>query len=366
MQNTFREIGGIDVYTSGPAENDPTGEAFIARLRKTARWSDQYGCRGMLIYTDNRSSDPWVLAQDVIAHTNSLSPLIALQPVYMHPYAAAQKVAALARIFGRSVDLNFVAGGFQFDLTALDDRLGHDARYDRLSEYGVIMRRLLTGDRVTVQGMYYKVFGLQLGWVMDSDLLPRFTVSGSSPGGLKCAELMNAIAVMYPKPLDPAKTYSPPVLAETQNARICIGIRIGILARQTEEEAWREARARFPEDPRGQAMRKAAVQASDSSWLHQLSALTGDDHSARRDVYWLGPFGSSKSFCPYLVGSYQNVATYLSAYLRGGVQLIILDCPSEEADLAHAHTVLQQCVSGGTTSETVLSGPTADAARTGS
>src|SRR5882762_4984306 len=115
MLSDFRKFNGIDFYTSGTAN--------ISKTREVAQWSDECGCRGMLIYTDNRSLDPWVLAQDLITHTTRLAPLIAVQPVYMHPYAAAQKILALARLYDRPVDMNFVAGGFQFDLTALGDRL---------------------------------------------------------------------------------------------------------------------------------------------------------------------------------------------------------------------------------------------------
>lgn len=348
MLQTFREISGIEIYTSSPSETVPSPESYVARLRQAAEWSDWHGCRGMLIYTDNRSTDPWVLAQDVIAHTETLSPLIAVQPVYMHPYAAAQKLAAMARVYKRSIDLNFVAGGFQYDLAALDDRLGHDARYQRLSEYGSVLTKLLRGDRVTVKGQYYTLFGLKLDVNVSKDLYPMLTVSGSSPAGLKCAQVLGAVAVMYPKPLEPHQiSNSSPVFPEAQSAGLHTGIRIGILARQSAEDAWAEAKARFPETPSGEAMRKSAVQASDSSWLRQLSTLADHEKTDARNVYWLGPFGSLKSFCPYLVGSYDEVASYLSAYLRGGVRLIILDAPREEQDLDHACRVIQRAVSAG-------------------
>jgi alkanesulfonate monooxygenase len=348
MLQTFREISGIEVYTSSPSETVPSPESYVARLRQVAQWSDWHGCRGMLIYTDNRSSDPWVLAQDVIAHTETLAPLIAVQPVYMHPYAAAQKLAALARVYKRSIDLNFVAGGFQYDLAALDDRLGHDARYERLSEYGSILTKLLKGDRVTIKGQYYNVFGLKLDWNVSTDLYPMLTASGSSPAGLKCAQALGAVAVMYPKPLEPHQvSNSSSVFSEAQSAGVHTGIRIGILARESAEDAWTEAKMRFPENPSGEAMRKSAVQATDSSWLRQLSTLADQEKAAGRDVYWLGPFGSLKSFCPYLVGAYDEVASYLAAYLRGGVRLIILDAPREEQDLDHAYRVIQRAVSIG-------------------
>jgi len=348
MSQTFREISGIEVYTSSPSETVPSPDSYVARLRQAAQWSDWHGCRGMLIYTDNRSTDPWVLAQDVIAHTETLSPLIAVQPVYMHPYAAAQKLAALARVYKRSIDLNFVAGGFQYDLAALDDRLEHDARYERLAEYGSVLTKLLRGERVVAKGQYYNIFGLKLDWNVSNDLYPMLTVSGSSPAGLKCAQALGAVAVMYPKPLEPNQmSSSSPVFPEAQSAGLHTGIRIGILARQSSEDAWIEAKARFPESLQGEAMRKSAVQATDSSWLRQLSTLADHEKKVDRSVYWLGPFGSLKSFCPYLVGSYDEVASYLTAYLRGGVRLIILDAPREEQDLQHASHVIQRAVAAG-------------------
>jgi alkanesulfonate monooxygenase len=343
MPETFREITGVDVYTSSPYQRALTNEQYLARLRTVSRWSDTYGCRGMLIYTDNRTLDPWVLAGDVIAHTTTLSPLIAIQPIYMHPYAAAQKIGAVAQLYGRSVDLNFVAGGLKFDLAALDDRLEHDARYERLAEYGAILSRLVRGERVTYQGRYHRVFGLKLDTEAPEWLLPRLTVSGSSPAGLRCAEVLGATAVMYPTPLPDAVGASGGTAPGEPGAHVPIGIRIGILARESAVDAWRIAAQRFPEDADGQARTQAAVQASDSSWLHQLATLSRDPGAIGDEVYWTGPFATGRSFCPYLVGSYDQVATYLADYLRRDARVIILDCPTEEDDLRHAVTVLRLC-----------------------
>jgi alkanesulfonate monooxygenase len=132
--------------------------------------------------------------------------------------------------------------------------------------------------------------------------------------------------------------------AERQT-KVPTGIRIGILARETVDEAWRVAERRFPEDAKAQAWTQSAVQASDSSWLHQLGALTADHNAPGRDVYWTGPFANGRSFCPYLVGSYEQVAAYLSAYLRRDVRVIILDCPTGEDDLRDAHITLRLSVS---------------------
>jgi alkanesulfonate monooxygenase SsuD/methylene tetrahydromethanopterin reductase-like flavin-dependent oxidoreductase (luciferase family) len=57
--------------------------------------------------------DPWLVAQLVIQATTTLCPLVAVQPVYLHPYAAAKMVATLGHLHGRRVYLNMLAGGFK-------------------------------------------------------------------------------------------------------------------------------------------------------------------------------------------------------------------------------------------------------------
>ena len=76
-----------------------------------ARWSESAGCEGVLIYTDNRLVDPWLVSQIVIEATDSLSPLVAVQPIYMHPYTVTKMVTTLGYLYDRKIYLNMVAGG---------------------------------------------------------------------------------------------------------------------------------------------------------------------------------------------------------------------------------------------------------------
>jgi alkanesulfonate monooxygenase len=41
----------------------------LQRVIDTARWSERWGCKGMLVYSDNRQLDPWLIAHLVMLHT---------------------------------------------------------------------------------------------------------------------------------------------------------------------------------------------------------------------------------------------------------------------------------------------------------
>ncbi len=326
----------VDVFTTCPPSYDRSdANAYLKEVRDVARWSDEAGCKGMLVYTDNGMVDPWLLAQIAIENTRALKPLVAVQPAYMHPYTVAKMVSTLGYLYGRGVCLNMVAGGFRNDLLALNDATPHDRRYERLIEYTMIIQRLLgSPEPVTFEGKFYSVRQLTLKPALPLGLFPAITVSGSSPEGIAASRTLNAIPVRYPEPPERGG------LDEALPQHPC-GVRVGIIARKDEETAWREAQLRFPPDRAGQITRGVASKISDSVWHRQLSELAAGTKGAR-STYWLEPFESYKTNCPYLVGSYEAVAGEITRYLEIGASLFILDVPASEEDLEHIGAVFDR------------------------
>ena len=334
---------GASVFSTCPASaahKDYRG--FRKSLIRAAQWSEDAGCDGILIYTDNSMLDPWLVAQIILENTFHLSPLVALQPVYMHPYSAAKMVTSLSALFGRKVHLNLVAGGFRNDLIALNDLTPHDARYERLSEYAAIMLDLLRDPAPkTFEGKFYQIRNLALTPPLPRELMPDVLMSGSSEAGLSAARSIGAIPVQYP---EPPGHYTG---CGTGIEGAC-GLRIGIIARADEDEAWRVALDRFPEDRTGQITHQLAQKVSDSAWHRRLSEIgqagvidkTTSDIGGR-SPYWLGPYQNYRTFCPYLVGSYESVAAALSGYLSAGYDTFILDIPALEEEFEHTRAAFQ-------------------------
>jgi alkanesulfonate monooxygenase len=193
---------GLKVFATCPPSFAATPQSYLREVLEVARWSEGAGCEGILIYTDNGLVDPWLIAQAMITHTERLCPLVAVQPVYMHPYTVAKMVASLGFLHGRRMYLNIVAGGFKNDLEALNDPTPHDERYTRLVEYTKLIMDLLSGPGpVTLNGRYYKVANVKMTPPLKPDLVPGVFVSGSSEAGLAAARDLGALAVRYPKPV---------------------------------------------------------------------------------------------------------------------------------------------------------------------
>jgi alkanesulfonate monooxygenase len=321
----------VRTLATGPASPQFAARRFRQWTVQTSRWAEEAGCEGILIFTDHAIVDPWPVAHAMLAHTSRLVPLVAAQPPYLHPYTVARMVATLGYMYDRRVDLNLVAGGAPQALAAIGGDLEHDERYDRLTEYGEIICSLLTEEApVTVRGRHYQVARASLQPRMPPHLATELYVAGASAACCRTAATLGAVRLSHP----------PEIGDRSTGGWTGTGIRIGVIARDTSEEAWRVARQRFPRDEAGERIQDAAATAIDADW-HRI--LSGDARRPPADpAYWLYPFRAFKEFCPYLVGSREEVAMVLSQYLNQGITTIILQTPRCDEDLPNAQAAITQ------------------------
>jgi alkanesulfonate monooxygenase len=201
-----------------------------------------------------------------------------------------------------------------------------DLRYARLEEYTAIICGLLRGTApVSLAGRFYNVRNLTLQPGLPPELFPGLYLSGSSDAGRAAATATGSIAVEYPQP---GGSYAAP----PAGAVAARGMRIGIITAADDASAWQLARERFPEDRRGQIAHRVAMKVSDSAW-HADLAGRGEGSEEHESPYWLGPFQNYQTFCPYLVGSHERVASEIATYLRAGFRTFILDIPRRPQDV---------------------------------
>lgn len=80
-----------------------------------------------------------------------------------------------------------------------------------------------------------------------------------------------------------------------------------------------------------------AAKVSDSVWHKELTEQA--KHQPKEGTYWLGPFLNYQTFCPYLVGSYADVAKELRNYQAKGFDIYIIDIPTSFEELQHIQRV---------------------------
>lgn len=306
---------------------------YWQNIKNVVDWTELYGFTGVLLFDGNDTFiSPWNAAQEALARTKHLSPLIAVNPIYMHPFTAAKLVSSLTQIYNRKIYLNMITGTAVNYLASMNDQCSHDDRYNRISEYIGIMRSLLESTSpVTFAGEFYRVSDLQLLPGIDKKLLPTFLLSGQSDAAKQVALSTGSIAT---------KMLSPQLANHLHDTP---AINFGILTRETEAEAWDAARATFPESDENQMILEYSMQNTDSMWKKRMHAasLVNEDLAIG---YWMSPFRNFQSDGPYLVGSYDYVSTVISDLLKAGVNTFILDITPREAEYEHIRNVFDLAV----------------------
>jgi len=308
------------------------GAAYYNHIVNTAKWSEAHGFTGTLVYSNNSLVDGWSVAQIILQHTKRLTPLVAVNPVYIRPYSLAKRIASLSFMYKRRVDINWIAGGFKGDLISLGDATPHDERYEKLYDYASLVIGLLKSKGLhSHAGKYYEVTNIKMRPRIPENMIPFEMMSGTSEAGIATAQKLGATKVKYAKPIS---EYN----GTAHNSSFDLGIRFGIITRETFEEAWQIANSRFPDDMKGSMAHVMATKTSDSNWHKEISSLNSKEV---RDVYWLKPFHTYKTFCPYLVGSHSEVAEMLARYVNMGHTSIILDIMNEKTDFEHCSLVFK-------------------------
>ena len=212
-------------------------------MQQIASAADRLGFEGVLIPTGSSCEDPWVVASSLIPVTKRLKFLVAVRPGLMSPTLAARMSATLDRISGGRLLINVVAGGDPVELAADGLFLDHTARYDLTSEFLEIWRRELSGETVDYEGKHLKVEGGRVLYPPIQEPYPPLWFGGSSPAAQKVAvDHVDVYLTWGEPPAEVAKKIAEMrKLAEEQGKQIRFGIRLHVIVRETEEEAWQAA-----------------------------------------------------------------------------------------------------------------------------
>lgn len=319
MEFTYRDEP-ITVFTISPRTLN--AEAYWRNIEQCIAWSSAYQATGILLFEGNDTLvSVWVAAQAAFERSKTLSPLVAVNPIYMHPFSVAKLVNSYALTHGRKTYLNMIAGTALSHLQALNDDLTHAERYERLGEYADLIWALLTTDgTVSVAGKYYKVNALKLDPPTPKHLLPEFFFAGGSEAATALAARVNGTQMRMLAP----SLEDGIVPGET-------GVHFGIVARESQEAAWEAAERCFPQDKRGERIQELSMKNTDAVWKQRMMKAAQMEQEAKPG-YWLRPFKSFQADCPYFIGSHAQVSELIAQLVRRGVRHFILDIPPAEAE----------------------------------
>ena len=298
-------------------------------LREIAQAADRLGFGGVLLPTGKSCEDSWITAAGLAAVTDRLRFLVAIRPGVASPAFYARQTTALDRLSNGRLLLNVVAGGSSAELAGDGIFLDHDTRYAQADEFLTIWRRLMSGDRVNFNGQFLKVQGGQLSFPPVQVPHPPLWFGGSSEPALDLAASHVDTYLTWGEPLAQVaeKIQRAKTKAASKGRRLQFGLRIHLIIRRTEDEAWRAAHELISHvTPEAiTAARQRLEHESDSEGQRRMSALHGFDRDRLTIApnLWAGLGLVRAGAGTALVGDPKTVADRLQEYQAIGIETVI-------------------------------------------
>ncbi|MDZ7955833.1 FMNH2-dependent alkanesulfonate monooxygenase [Nostoc sp. DedQUE09] len=232
----------IPTYSDGRYLGTATGgrAATYPYLRQIAQAVDHLGYTGALLPTGRSCEDAWIIASSLISVTQQMRFLVAIRPGLSSPGMAARMAATLDRVSNGRLLINVVTGGDPVELAGDGVHLNHTARYELTDEFLSIWRAIMTGEEANFSGEYFQIKGGKLLFPPVQTPYPPLWFGGSSPIAQQIAANHIDVYLTWGEPPQQVaeKINAVRKLAAEQGRTLRFGIRLHIIVRETESEAW--------------------------------------------------------------------------------------------------------------------------------
>ncbi|MDA0571938.1 FMNH2-dependent alkanesulfonate monooxygenase [Burkholderia gladioli] len=305
-------------------------------FRQVAVAADTLGYEGVLLPTGRSCEDAWVVASSLIPATKRLKFLVAVRPGLSSPGLSARMASTFDRLSEGRLLINVVTGGDTAELEGDGVFVDHDTRYQITDEFLHIWRELLAKSHqdgtVDFDGRHLQSKGGKLLYPPVQDPHPPLWFGGSSPAAHRiAADHIDTYLTWGEPPEAVAKKIADiRARAEARGRKIKFGIRLHVIVRETEEEAWADADKLISRlDDATIARAQQAFAKMDSEGQRRMAALHGGKRGSRQDleVYpnlWAGVGLVRGGAGTALVGSAEQVAERMREYQALGIETFIL------------------------------------------
>ncbi|WP_250474084.1 FMNH2-dependent alkanesulfonate monooxygenase [Caballeronia sp. GAFFF1] len=302
-------------------------------FRQIAVAADTLGYEGVLLPTGRSCEDAWVVASSLIPATRRLKFLVAIRPGLSSPGLSARMASTFDRLSNGRLLINVVTGGDPNELAGDGVFESHDTRYEITDEFLSIWRGLLESSHekgsFDFAGKHLRTEGGKVLYPPVQRPHPPLWFGGSSAAAHEIAARHIDTYLTWGEPPAEVEKKLADIRrrAEAEGRSIRFGIRLHVIVRETEAEAWADA-DKLISKLDDETIQRAQAQFSkmDSEGQRRMAAL----HGGKRDkleVYphlWAGVGLVRGGAGTALVGNPQQVAGLMKQYAELGIETFIL------------------------------------------
>lgn len=270
--------------------------------------------------------DASAFAAGIATSTSTINLLLAIRCAELWPPQLARQLATIDQMLGGRLTINIISS----DLPGAP--LASKPRYARSTEVMHILRTLLNGDRVDLDGEFYQLHLDAPKARTVSGKCPPFYFGGLSDDARECAAIDADVYLMWPDTMPEVASIMADMTsrAAAKQRTLTFGYRAHVVVRETETEARAAADHLLSklDDEAGAAIRAKSLDSQSAgvrrqAELREAAADGGNDGYVEENL-WTG-IGRARSGCgAAIVGDPDQVLAKLRAYEAMGISAFIL------------------------------------------
>jgi len=285
---------------------DPRGLNFnyFDYLHQVARAAELAGFEGVRIPEDINGDEPWIVAGYVARGNRHLKLLTEFDASRGSSVYAAKNTVSYQRFTDGRFAWQISAGGDEQHRRALGDFVADDEITPRIEEFVTVARGVLTQSPYTFKGKYFEVLNGGFQGALANHKVPPVYLSGNSPEALALSAKTADVHIFDAASVDEIKQQIDHLgsIAKQHGRNLGFGLRIDIIARETEQEAIFDAHRYWEQSSNSNGSHAPSI--NNNLWSSLSTDITGANAS--------------------LVGSYEQVTQALVDYASAGITSFLL------------------------------------------
>ncbi|MGI8927183.1 MAG: LLM class flavin-dependent oxidoreductase [Tepidiformaceae bacterium] len=270
--------------------------------------------------------EAWISTAMMSAKTERLTMLVAARPGLIAPTVTAKMVSTFDHLSGGRVSVNLIAGGGIEEMAADGVFLGHDERYEVIDETVTLMKRVWAEDEpVNFEGKHFRVEKAVVRPRPLQQPHPPFYIGGISPAAQDVGAKHADVYLFWgntPEQIrqDRAAVHSR-AAAYGRTDSLRYGMRLQVLVRETEEQAWRDADALIAtasERMRQVRMTGMGQESHADGRMRALAIETAADNYRIAPNLWAGLTTVRHGAGVMMVGNPAQVAATIQEFIDAG------------------------------------------------
>jgi alkanesulfonate monooxygenase len=230
--------GDTTAYGVATAQIPPS----LALFDKVTAAAEAAGFEYMLVPVQTACWEAWISSAMMVARSKSIRMLVAARPSYINPVLLAKMVAAFDQLSGGRICINLIAGQSEQENASEGIKWAKEERYEIMEEEVSLLKMLWTQPAVTFDGKFYQLKGAQVRPRPFQTPHPPFYLGGGSQQAWEISAKHSDVHLFWGDTYDRIRENMAVIrqmaAKHGREDKIGFGMRLQIVCRETEKEAW--------------------------------------------------------------------------------------------------------------------------------